>query len=1416
MSCLHQEKIRARVKHYYLFFIAFMAVLCSTSSLYIGLFWGVILGLIFAVMCIFFLFPSMRVFLITVDLKLENIAISLFLLVTFIRIQFFSYGDTNLFIPWEMAIWSHVPFTLMLALSFPIVMGYMILNLIALKDLQSYSLFVTSFFTGVLTMLIFYLVFDIIGVLKGLGMLLVAVIVFSLKLIKEIRVEYKYRKTKFFYISSHSLLLFIFAIGIFSAVYFSYGSFVKGDLWKQSALASFIQLNGLAEYFRVQIQENLFLYPSLFPYFLASMAEMYSLPLLNLSATLAVLIPGVSTLAVLNFFSVIEEKSTNRAKYATLVWLTFSGWGLLYLFLKYNTFFPPPDLAIEIRVKLGWGSGLIYSSSLGSFSHILRLFSFAGTLHSQSMLIREKISLKRFTLAICTMIVAIIFHPLVALLLFLFVWLTFLVVKTEIATRLVIALASSWGFILLFDYLLSPMPIYYNNLLILMLLAIFLVTLLFEFSMESLRLRLQKWKNTIHISNLLFKIVLLVIVLLYIYSLEILYWNYDMLKLRHFPIVPFYVWPNILGISGFLFLVFLGVIVFGSSSTSFSEKYFITFVTLVFLVSFSLDYNNVHQVINFFNPYIISFRLIPIAALGVSYLAGSLLYRMRTIAINSRYLLIKNYRPIIKTLVVLCFILSFLFVSILPRVSFWMEHNWPALTEKYNLSEERLLIIDYLRDHIGGDEFVAVEGGLRSPLGQLVSLSGAKVISKGLAEVLFCTECIESFSVLRETLNVNYIVVENSSNTCEQGSFLLYHFLNFTNPVFETNGYAIYRLPELRPPIMNGSVKIIADKNWIEPTRPATFLVGVLAQNGISYEILHPIRVDSLIVSNDTFFILPFDPPYPLVEWQKDLVSWQRVNLTATVYNDEVVLTTSEIVGAHDLISPQGLQIPGQNSFLHISWYSPRATVYVYLYLNSSQGSRTVCLSLPSSNVYQQYSFNLSCFHDCISDQFTGIGSDEVIDRITVRVYEANETFKIRYIALSASSQYVAGNLLNSLLELVTRGSILIVVGGSESGFFLGNVIGANTDSLVWVNQFGTVSLAHPIPVRNLILNRTETENTTIIMYASYGGSNVPVLLRKTVGKGVLYFVNLGDYMENAVVTRDLEIYENLNRIWNELGSLLNFTSGVYQNKIKYFDIQYPLHYGIFTDKEIKFSGTVEINTEYVKIYDFEMSVSLDENTPTMLDSIQIAGNSKLILFETEGTLIRSSLTNMIELKLKKVTNVQLRIKSGFLRGLYNGTKSEILIKLPYTINGTINSSTILTSYPEIIIEGNVSFSDVRLTWPYIKIFGAKGEVLLSGVVSFNILNTYDKYLSMRLTSSDGFQSIYHDEVRNELVEFVQYHNNISLFPHINMTQLEELYITIMIFLTFSLGYNLLVKTVCCMSFRKSNINRKRRTRNCI
>jgi len=414
-------------------------------------------------------------------------------------------------------------------------------------------------------------------------------------------------------------------------------------------------------------------------------------------------------------------------------------------------------------------------------------------------------------------------------------------------------------------------------------------------------------------------------------------------------------------------------------------------------------------------------------------------------------------------------------------------------------------------------------------------------------------------------------------------------------------------------------------------------------------------------------------------------------------------------------------------------------------------------------------------------------------------------------MALTTSSQYVPGNLLNSLIKLVTKGSILIVVGGAESGFFLSNVLGANTDSLVWVNQFGTVHLTHPIPVRDLILNQTETENTTIIMYAPYEGKNIPVLLRKPVGKGALYFMNLQDYLEYAVATRDIEIYENLNRIWSKLGSLLNFKLNTYQNQTQYFDIHYPLHYGIFTDKKIKLSGTIEINTGYIKVYDFELNGVFNENIPPMLDNIQIIGSLKLTLFETKGTLIRSPLTNMIELRLERTTNVQIRIKSGFLQGLYNGTNLEMLIKLPYIINGTINSSTILMSCPEIIVKGNVSLRDVRLTWPYIKRLGTQGDVLLSGIVSFEVPNTYDKYVPIRLTSSDGFQSIYQDENRVELIEYARYHNNISLLPHINTTQLSDLYITIAILLTFSLGYVLLVKTVSCRSLDKPNIKSEHR-----
>ncbi|RLE46392.1 MAG: hypothetical protein DRJ31_10090, partial [Candidatus Methanomethylicota archaeon] len=288
--------------------------------------------------------------------------------------------------------------TLIIAILYPFFVGYLTLSLLLpLKSSQNYSLLAPSFFVGTLITLISFLLTDAIGFSKNLGVLIVVFVMLLAKMIKEACAKQLYMEEKLavrMQVRLYTIVMFVFAAAMYSSVYLNYSSFVKGDLWKQCAVSSYIQLNGLEKYLKAQVNENIFEYPSMFFYFLASMAETFSVPLINLAELFAIVIAGVSAVAMLCYFSAVEHEEHGRAKFAVLIWFLFSGWGMLYLLLEYGTLQPPSHLAVTLMNKLGWGSGLIYSPALGSFEHVLRLFSIAAMINSLTVCIQGERSLR--------------------------------------------------------------------------------------------------------------------------------------------------------------------------------------------------------------------------------------------------------------------------------------------------------------------------------------------------------------------------------------------------------------------------------------------------------------------------------------------------------------------------------------------------------------------------------------------------------------------------------------------------------------------------------------------------------------------------------------------------------------------------------------------------------------------------------------------------------------------------------------------------------------------------------------------------------------------------------------------------------------------------------------------------------------
>jgi len=498
----------------HLVFIFFAIIFWFISSSYIGLLWGGILGFTFALLCFSLLFKKNHFYSFSLDSKIELIIFAIVLLATFLSVRFPLRKDYSLFVAWNDLVWNQLSFRLVLALAFPFVIGYMVYGLVAPQKMRNHVTLTTAFFVGLLIMLASFFLSDAIGISKYAAILVVGVIIL---LLKTVDIKTRYRKSEHidFSMSLGALTLFIFALVLFAVVYLNPNSFVKGDLWKQTAEASNIQLSGLSEWFEMQ-SVGLFEYPSFFPYFLGSMADAFSLSLINLTMALAIFIPAVSVLAMLNFFSAVEGSSEGRAKWATLVWFTFSGFGMLYMLLEYGTLIPSPDLMTTMMKKLGWGSGFIYSPSLGSFAHVLRLLSLAGAVQSQSLLIRDHASLKRLLLASCILMVAIVFHPLTSILAVMFVWFAYLYTKPEVAARLGTSSVLSLGIICFLEYIFLPVSIYYNNLTVLVLCIITVVTLIIHFGGKVARIKFRIVNNAKYVLSLSLKAVLVTVVLLYI------------------------------------------------------------------------------------------------------------------------------------------------------------------------------------------------------------------------------------------------------------------------------------------------------------------------------------------------------------------------------------------------------------------------------------------------------------------------------------------------------------------------------------------------------------------------------------------------------------------------------------------------------------------------------------------------------------------------------------------------------------------------------------------------------------------------------------------------------------------------------------------------------------------------------------
>jgi len=706
------------------------------------------------------------------------------------------------FIDWKDAI-LYIP-QLILAILLPPTLGYLIIETLIKRRGISFTEFPVLFFTGVFLTFVTFFICDLCKLSKNIGILATYSIMLLAFLIRLKWMEYKfdedYQRNRAnnikLSLSLYEILIIVFGIIIFSSVYFNLNYFVKGDLWKHTILASKIQLMGLENYLIMRSDLDILTYTSLFPYFMASVSSAFSIPLVNLSIIYAIIIPAMSILAVLNFFLLMDIQNQYKGKWGAIIWFTFSGFGLIYSLMEHGSLKPSHIICLELLYRLGWGNGTIYSPSIGSFAHILRLFATTGAITSISTLIQEYnvTSKNKILIATIVLIISIFFHPISSLIPYFLFWFAFAIIGHKTVIYQGVTLIVSMILVLLFDLILIPGEFYSSHEMTLVMILAGLSLIIMTIS-TLLRAKIMK-KYVYRLPGYLKIFLLVLISFCYFYSFYILLSNYKKLSLDGLQTIPAYDWVNLMGIHGLLVLTFLYKVLFRNSQLSIGDKYFIILATLTLLASMSLDYNNCYQVIKKFDPRIISFRLVPIMSLSISFISGSI-YSI----LSSSLKLIPRFFGRILLIVAL---LSFVLISLFVRVNFWRNTNWPSIMRhEYDISKEELLLIHYIRSHVNSGEFVSLEDCTMrtirrfmrtNPLGLLVSLAGANVLNGELSYIMFQSKSEKTVKLLMDTFNIRCIIIKKCSTNEEEIGYLKCVLLNSLEPTFETKRYAVYEL----------------------------------------------------------------------------------------------------------------------------------------------------------------------------------------------------------------------------------------------------------------------------------------------------------------------------------------------------------------------------------------------------------------------------------------------------------------------------------------------------------------------------------------------------------------------------------------------------------------------------------------------
>ena len=542
----------------------------------------------------------------------------------------------------------------------------------------------------------------------------------------------------------------------------------------------------------------------------------------------------------------------------------------------------------------------------------------------------------------------------------------------------------------------------------------------------------------------------------------------------------------------------------------------------------------------------------------------------------------------------------------------------------------------------------------------------------------------------------------------------------------------------------------------------------------------------------------------------------------AQYLNNSVLSTTGDIITVetdnstgrnHDFKLPVNIS-PDDYPYVTIRWKTDGSELDFHLLVSKDVYS----LSLGNSVNWQTTVINLKFFYDIVKKQVVGINSDDAINEIYFRKHGANSEYSIDYIYFSGflKNDDYAKNFIVQTLPALSQIGYSPVMKDDPARFNYSTLIIPNDLNILnvaelqdfqkylqWINSGGTLivldslgnspsyefspGFAHLLsiyrgnttqadgiesqtnyfdfPNITMPVYQSSSEDTKTIAY--YMLENTPVssyAFTKNIGPGKIIYLELFPYLQE-IENSSSEIRRNM---FGNVSSLLSILDIGLSKNVQIWTNYFPQFE--YIKNPVYFEGRVSIDTNYVELIELNaskitiisddeeitLSNSIIKNVDYYAKSIKFRIDASEVNLHTLGLGVYPSIeTRNFILKIEIPKNSSINISIFNDNTLLNKTFQEGAVKL---VIETASAAFISVKNPTITVEGDAFFDQARIyrsdhSMPLwyddgTKPFNVHGNITFTITHSDNGLNFVDNLLfegDLSLPGTDAGEPVFNE-----------------------------------------------------------------------